>query len=142
MPAPPDGGHWEVNIERGPGLPLLVGDIGVANEPIVVTDPNGFQTTLTSGSKAEYGVGGFEMYAPLTGNYTLQFMGETFTIPMNGQFTKVTFHYVEGPPEEQVLLVSKPMPRPEAETLYAGLEANPDTQGIFEIVNAADIDYP
>jgi hypothetical protein len=135
LPAPPGGGHWEVDIERGPGLPLLVGDIGVAKEPIVVTDPKGFQTILTSGSKPEYGVGGFEIYAPLIGNYVLQFLGETFTIPMNGQFTKVTFRYVEGPEADQVQLVSAPMSRAEAEVIYKSLETHPATQGKFEIVD-------
>ncbi len=139
LPAPPGGGGWEVDIERGPGLPLLVGDIGVANEPITVTDPKGFQTILTSGSKPEYGVGGFEIYAPLIGNYVLQFLGETFTIPMNGQFTKVTFRYVEGPGEDQFLLVSTPMSRAEAEALYSGLETHPETQGKFEIVDPDEI---
>jgi len=118
---------------------LLGGDIDVANEPIVVTDPNGFQTILTSGSKPEYGVGGFEIYAPLIGNYVLQFLGETFTISMNGQYTKVTFRYVEGPEEDQFLLVSDPMSRAEAEALHNGLETHPETQGKFEIVDPDDV---
>jgi hypothetical protein len=134
LPAPPPTGHWVMEIERGPGLPLLVGDISVANEPVVITDPNGFQTIVTSGSKPEYGVGGFEIYAPLIGNYIIQFLGETFTIPMNGQYTKVTFRWVEGPGEEQVLLVSDLMSRSEAETLHAGLESHPATNGVFRIV--------
>jgi hypothetical protein len=141
LPAPPPSGGWEVEIERGPGLPLLVGDIGIANEPVVITDPKGFQTIVTSGSKPEHGVGGFEIYAPLIGDYVIQFLGETFTIPMDGQYTKVTFRQIEPPPEDEVLLVSIPMPLSEAETILATkLESDPDTQGKFTIVNPDDIE--
>ncbi|MBN1992470.1 MAG: SpoIID/LytB domain-containing protein [Anaerolineae bacterium] len=139
LPAPPSDG-WDVEIERGPGLPLLVGDIGLANEPLVMTDPKGFQTTVTSGSKPEYGVGGFEIYAPLTGDYVVQFLDQTFTIPMHGQYTRVTFRRVEGPEEGKVLLVSTSMPRDEAETLRQGLETHPATKGLFEIVDPDDIE--
>jgi hypothetical protein len=136
LPAPPpSGGHWEMTIERGEGLPLLVGDIGVANEPIIITNPDGFQTIVTSGSKPEWGLGGFELYAPETGDYVIQFLGQTFTVPMAGQFTKTTFRYVEAPTEDNVLLVSEPLPRAEAESIHEGLEAHPATQGKFSIVD-------
>ena len=136
LPAPPTTGDWEMSIQRGQGLPLLVGDIGVANEPVVITDPKGFQSRVVSGSKPEWGVGGFEIYAPLTGNYLTQFLGQSFTIPMNGQFTHVTFRKRETPPEEQVRLVSNLLPRSQAETLLQSeLETNPDTKGLFAIQN-------
>jgi hypothetical protein len=136
LPAPPPtDGQWEMTIERGEGLPLLVGDISVANEPVIITDPDGFQTIVTSGSKLEWGVGGFEIYAPKIGDYVIQFLGQTFTVPMAGQFTKVTFRYVEPPPEDEVLLVSEPMSRSEAENIHQGLEAHPATQGRFTIVD-------
>lgn len=142
LPEPP-GGRWEVDIERGPGLSLLVGDIGVANEPITVTDPKGFQSIITSGHKPEFGVGGFEIYAPLIGDYTLQFLGETFTIPMNGEYTKVTFRWVEGPPvEEKKVIISDLLPQSEAQALYTGLENHPDTRGIFKIVDPDEVEYP
>ena len=132
LPIP--AGGWQVELERGPGLPLLVGDIGVANEPIMVTNPKGFQTQITSGSKLEWGTGGFEIYAPETGNYVVQFLGQSFTIPMDGQFTRAIFRKSEGGPDEQVRIVSTLLPRSKAEAiLQTELEADPDTKGLFEI---------
>ncbi len=132
LPAPPTG-DWEVTVQRGQGLPLLVGDIGVANEPIVITDPKGFQTRVVSGSKLEWGVGGFETYTPLPGDYVVQFLGQTFTIPMSGQFTRATFRKRVVPPEEQVRLVSNLLSRSQAEAIKTELEANPATRGLFAI---------
>lgn len=133
LPAPPPAGEWQVNIERGAGLPLLVGDIGEPQMPIVILNPKGFEMVITSGSKPEFGPGGFEIYAPDVGDYTLQFLGQTFVIPMTGQFTRVTFSRT-ALPEEEVRLVSAWMPRSQAETmLYSGLESQPGTQGLFTI---------
>jgi hypothetical protein len=134
LAAPPPTGGWQVELERGPGLPLLVGDIGVANEPIVITNPKGFQIQVTSGSKLEWGGGGFEIYAPETGNYVIQFLGQSFTIPMNGQFTRAIFRQGEGGPDEKVRIVSTLLTRSQAEAiLQTDLEADPDTKGLFEI---------
>jgi hypothetical protein len=70
-----------------------VGDIGLPNETITVLKPNGTSDRLRSGSKAEYGVGGFEMHANIPGMYRVQFLDQTVEIPLSGrQFTKVTFH--------------------------------------------------
>jgi len=87
-PAVPE---WEVKIERGAGLALLVGDIGVANETVTITLPNGRVERVTSGSKGEYGKGGFEIYAQQPGTYKVAFQDQTFEVAMKGQFTKVIF---------------------------------------------------
>jgi hypothetical protein len=134
LPAAPPAGTWQLDIQRGGGLPLLVGDIGLSQVPITITAPSGFQTQLMSGSKPEYGVGGFETYATETGDYVVQFLDQTFVVPMSGQFTKVIFRRQEEAPEEQVRLVSGWMPRSQAEALLrTGLEAAPVTQGLFVI---------
>jgi hypothetical protein len=58
-----------------------------------------------------------------------------FEIPMNGQYTHLTFHKGVTPPEEQVRLVSTPMPRTQAENiLQTELETNPATQGLFKVL--------
>ena len=83
--------EWQLEIERGEGLSLLVGDIGLANEQITITRPDGVTVQITSGSKPEFGVGGFEIYAEKSGTYRVEFLDQSFEISMSGQFTKVTF---------------------------------------------------
>jgi hypothetical protein len=132
LPPPSDG--WQVDLSQGTGLPLLVGDIGLANQPIVITSPGGRQQQVISGSKPEWGIGGFEIYATELGNYIVQFLGQRFTIPVQGQFTKAIFRKDSGPPDEQVRLVSVLLPRSQAEAILQGeLEADVDTRGLFEI---------
>jgi hypothetical protein len=86
---------WQSKIERGQGLPLLVGDIGLADETITITRPDGRAERLTSGSKTEHGKGGFELYANESGTYKVDFLGQTFEIKMSGQFTRVIFSKTE-----------------------------------------------
>ncbi|MFQ5614515.1 MAG: SpoIID/LytB domain-containing protein, partial [Anaerolineae bacterium] len=126
-------GGWGMRLERGEGLPLLVGDIGEAGQAIVITDPAGFQTQVVSGSKAEFGAGGFEVYAPVRGAYTVQFLEAAFTVPMNGRFTRLTFRRHTPPPDERVRLISQPLPSSQAQSILAELEADSDTTGMFVI---------
>lgn len=90
LAAPPPA-EWQAVVAREENTPLLVGDIGIANQPVVITNPAGEQTRVTSGSKPEWGTGGFETYAPAAGNYVIQFLDQTFTIPISSQFTRVVF---------------------------------------------------
>lgn len=87
---------WTYTLETGPGMALLVGDIGVANQQITIVKPNGATERLTSGHKPEYGTGGFETYAQQAGTYKVQFMGQSFDIPLSGTFTKITFQQLVG----------------------------------------------
>ncbi|MDM8528050.1 hypothetical protein QUF58_07520 [Anaerolineales bacterium HSG24] len=96
--------RWSYTITHGQGLPLLIMDIGVANETITVFKPDGATERLTSGSKAEYGVGGVETYANVNGVYKIEFLGETFEIPLGGQFTKLVFEPIVDPSSVQVSL--------------------------------------
>ena len=95
-PPPAQTSRWTYTLELGQGLPLLVGDIGRPNETITVIKPDGVTERLTSGSKLEYGPGGFETYATLAGIYKLEFLGETFEVPLTGRFTKITFKLEAG----------------------------------------------
>ena len=123
-----------VEIKRGPGLPLMVGDWGTPNVSILVTPPAGGQFMVTTGTKLEYGPGGFEFYATQIGTYVLQIQSYRFEIPMNGQYTRLIFHKGAVPPEQQVQLVSTSLPRSQAEQiLQTQLETNPATQGLFKI---------
>ncbi|MEW5956497.1 MAG: hypothetical protein AB1801_02150, partial [Chloroflexota bacterium] len=90
--------RWTYTLEPGQGLPLLIGDIGVAREPVTIFKPDGATDRLTSGSKPEYGAGGFETYANKPGTYKVQFLGETFEIALGGQqLTKVIFSRLADP---------------------------------------------
>jgi hypothetical protein len=131
-PGPQTGGGWTMNITRGSGLPLLVGSLPEAGLAIQITDPIGATLQLTSGSKPEYGVGGFEIYAPRTGPYIIRFLDQTFTVPMSGQFTRVTF--IRGAPAgTEARLVSKTLSRSEAEMWLQHFEADPQTRGLFSL---------
>jgi hypothetical protein len=129
---PPNGGGWKVELERGPGLALIVGDwpLGPGHE-LRFTSPSGRVDVKTSGEKLEFGPGGFESYAQETGDYTLEGGGLSFTIPMSGQFTRVVFEEGDGGGVEMVKLVSRPMTLQEAEAILVEI-----VDGIFEIVEA------
>jgi hypothetical protein len=62
-----------------------------ANERITIFQPFGGDVQATSGSKPEYGVGGFEIYAHEPGTYIVEFLDQHFEISISGQFTKVIF---------------------------------------------------
>jgi hypothetical protein len=45
-----------------------------------------------SGSKSEFGSGGFEIYAQEPGEYIVEFLDQRFVIPLDGEtFTRVNF---------------------------------------------------
>ena len=99
---------------------------------VTITDPQGTATEVVSGSKPEYGVGGWEVYTPYTGVYTIQFLDQTFTLPMDGQYTHVTF--IRGAPiEKEARLVSQPMPFPQADGWLQYFESNEQTRGLFTL---------
>jgi hypothetical protein len=103
-PAAKPASRWTYTLTTGAGLPLLVGDIGVKNEGVVVIRPDGTTDQLTSGSKPEHGLGGFETYANIAGLYKIQFMGQNFEISMGGQFTKLVFNQMADPDSVQVII--------------------------------------
>ena len=132
LPPPPPTGEWRMEVTRGTGLPLLVGSLPQANIPITITNPLGQAVQVMSGSKPEYGVGGFETYAPQDGTYTIQFLDQTFSLPMDGRFTRVTF--TRGVPVEvQARLVSGLMPRSQADAWLQYFESDEQTRGLFTL---------
>jgi hypothetical protein len=107
--------RWTYTLTPGQGLPLLVGDIGVKNERVTVIKPDGVVDQLTSGSKPEHGQGGFETYGNVPGTYKIQFLGQTFEIPLSGQqFTKIIFNQMADPDSVQVTISFR-----EGRTTYA-----------------------
>jgi hypothetical protein len=101
-PEPPSKPEWVYTVETQPGIGLLVGDIGLPNKQITIYKPHGETHRVMSGSKPEFGPGGFETYAQVPGKYVLEFLGEQFELELDGQFTKVLFDRVTGPESVQV----------------------------------------
>jgi hypothetical protein len=124
-----------MEITRGTGLPLLVGSLPEAGVVVNITDPLGNTSRVVSGSKPEFGAGGFETYAHHAGAYTLRFLDQTFQVPMNGQFTRVTFwrRAAPAPAEAGARLVSRPMSRSEVRAWLDRLDSDPQTRGLFSV---------
>jgi hypothetical protein len=68
---------------------------------LTVADPWGNITSLTSGSKPQYGEGGFEVLAPHATTYTLRFLDKSFEVQAQDGTTFVTFTEIEPPPEPE-----------------------------------------
>ncbi|MDX1520266.1 MAG: SpoIID/LytB domain-containing protein [Anaerolineae bacterium] len=133
---PPGGDEWQITLERRAGLPLLVGDIGLPNRPIVIIDPRRQRQQVTSGSKPEWGLGGFEVYATEIGNYVIEFEGQRFVIPMNGQMTHVRFERIPGTAADKVRLISKIISRAEAQEILTEIREDvPAADMLFDVVN-------
>jgi hypothetical protein len=131
LPPAPSAG-WSMQVTRGSGLPLLDGSMPQANIQVTIISPSGFPTTVVSGSKPEYGVGGWEVYARETGTYTIKFLDQTFSLQMAGQYTHVTFtHGV--PVETQARLVSAYMPLSQADAWLSLFESDAQTKGLFTL---------
>jgi len=68
----PDPEPGEYHIEYAPGLPLVVGNYTRAGADMLLRDPWGNEQRVRSGSKPEYGSGGFEFIGIVGGQvYTL-----------------------------------------------------------------------
>ncbi|OQY33241.1 MAG: hypothetical protein B6243_06690 [Anaerolineaceae bacterium 4572_5.2] len=92
-PKPTD---WKLRIERFPGYSVINGNL--ADKPdlqITVTRPDGFVQTTRSGSKPEFGAGGFEATVTNPGVYTLKFLDQQFTVQMDGK-TTARLHFSTG----------------------------------------------
>jgi hypothetical protein len=109
-----------MTVEAKPGLSLLIGKMPRSGISVVVTDPRGPVVRVISGSKAEHGVGGWEINAWGRGIYTVEFEGQCFDVPVQGETVVASFE--EGEKPEQARLVSTWMNREEAETLFQILE--------------------
>jgi hypothetical protein len=96
----PETSAWTMSVEYRPGARIIAGSFPRAGIEVTVSDPWGNASTVTSGSKAEYGPGGFEVLAPQLATYTLSFLGESFQVQMQDGASIVTFTEV-APPEPE-----------------------------------------
>jgi hypothetical protein len=110
-PVEPEGLHLEITYEKR-GLPLIIGDYPKIGVPIVVQPPYGNAYTVISGSKVEYGVGGFEAgYANMLGDYLLTVEGVSYKVYSKGDGSSIKLKFTESTePEVKVVLESKEIP--------------------------------
>jgi lysozyme len=88
----PSGAPYRVEVEHRAGLPLIVGDYPVPGVTLVVTNPWGHSETVVTGSKPEWGQGGFELYAAPPGEaFSLFVEGHTYQIQTHEGLTLVRF---------------------------------------------------
>jgi hypothetical protein len=93
---------WRMNVQVQPGPHIIAGSFPRAGIQLTIADPWGHTTTVTSGSKPDYGVGGFEVLASPRVAYTLSFLDQTFSLQPQDAATIVTFTEVTlpKPPEK------------------------------------------
>ena len=129
---PPPSEDWIMEVSRGSGLPLITASMPQAGILVTVTDPFGNAVQVVSGSKPEYGAGGWEVYATQTGTYTIRFLDQTFTLPMSGQYTHLTFRRGVQM-QAQARLVSHSMSFSQADALLQHCESHESTRGVFTL---------
>jgi hypothetical protein len=83
---------YRIEVEYRAGLGLIAGNYPVAGVPLVVTNPWGHSVTVTTGSKPEWGPGGFEVYATPPGEaFTLYIEGYSYQVQTREGLTVVRF---------------------------------------------------
>ena len=83
--------EWRMDIELRPGPPAIAGCLPSAGITITIEDEWGNTTQTVSGSKAQYGEGGFEVMAWGPGRYTITFLNAAFQLKMGQQGVLLTF---------------------------------------------------
>ncbi len=81
-------------VERQPrsdGIRAIAGAFPRAGIRLDVSDPWGNIVSVTSGSKTEYGPGGFEVPAWADATYTLRFLDQVFKVELGQEIVVLTF---------------------------------------------------
>lgn len=92
-PAQP-GSKWRMSVERrsrSDGVRAIAGSFPRSGIRLDVIDPWGNSVTVTSGSKPEYGPGGFEVPIWADAAYTLRFLDEIFQVEVRHDIVVLTF---------------------------------------------------
>jgi hypothetical protein len=105
-----------MDVEHRHGARIIAGSYPQAGVELAVTDPWGNRTTTVTGSKPEYGPGGFEVLAPNVATYTLDSPEKSFEVSTHEGATIVTITRTapEPSPPEAPLDLPEPEPPPEA----------------------------
>lgn len=119
---------WVMTVERRPGIRLLIGKLPHSGVDVTVRNPWGDLVVVMSGSKPEYGPGGFEVPIWTTGLYTIRFLNQTFKVNIGDETVVVTFTE-RAAANADARLVSRWRPVEDARALWQRL------QGMAEFVN-------
>jgi hypothetical protein len=106
---------WQMNVRHQPGLRLLIGSLPRAGITVSVVDPWGHAVTLLSGSKGEYGPGGFEAPIWVPGQYSIRFLNQEFKVDLREDTAFVTFIEASGSQADSRLVTEwQPVPQTQA----------------------------
>lgn len=133
---PPDPGEdreWIMAVRREVrgGLRGIAGSFPRAGIRLTITDPWGNSVVTTSGSKTEYGPGGFEVAVWTNGLYTLNFLDQRFQVMVQGDFLFLTFTQTSPETLPLARLASDWMEESEGEALWRNLEGDERYEGLF-----------
>jgi hypothetical protein len=87
-------GKWSMSVRRHPrsdGVRAIAGSLPQQGIRLEVTDPWGNSVRVESGSKGEYGVGGFEVPVWADTVYALRFLDQAFQVEVNHEVVILTF---------------------------------------------------
>ena len=132
-PVPP----WTMQVETRPGPRAIAGTFPRAGIPVTISDPWGNHWLTTSGDKLEHGVGGFEVLLWFDTTYTVRFLDQEFSVPVDGTFEFLTFEEASAPPVEKARLVSRWMAKPEARAWLDRFEGYATYRGRFTLEEGA-----
>ncbi|MDH4207624.1 MAG: hypothetical protein OEV76_01985, partial [Anaerolineae bacterium] len=131
------GQQWQAQVERRPrsdGVRAIAGSLPRQGIRLDVVDAWGNSVTVLSGSKPEYGQGGFEVPVWADARYTVRFLDEAFQIQVSREVVVMTFSE-KAPQEEdgevnesQSRLITDWMEPQTAEGLFSDLSRY---QGLF-----------
>lgn len=96
LPQASAAADWQMQLAHEPGLRLIIGRLPRPGIPVTITDPWGNKTDLISGSKPEYGTGGFELPVWNEGKFTIAFYDQQFSVDIANDTLYVTFSTSEG----------------------------------------------
>jgi len=85
---------WSMSVQRqrrSDGVRAIAGSLPQPGVSLQVTDTWGNSVRVTSGSKGEYGAGGFEVPVWADSVYTLCFLDQTFEVEVDHELVIVTF---------------------------------------------------
>jgi hypothetical protein len=127
---------WQMNVRRQTGLRLLIGSLPRTGVAVSIIDPWGHAVTVMSGSKQEYGPGGFETPIWAAGQYSIRFLNQEFKVDVGEETIFVTF--IEGSGSQaDSRLVSEWQPVPPAQALLLQLQQTIEFASWFSLEQQA-----
>jgi hypothetical protein len=117
-----EGVEWSMSVQRRPrsdGVRAIAGSFPRTGISLNVSDPWGNSVAAISGSKTEYGPGGFEVPVWTDATFTLRFLDETFQVEVAHEVVLVTFTEKEAESSEGTENTAEAQARPMTERVEA-----------------------